>query len=210
MAGATIALTACGSDDGGAADGEAPDTQPTAPTLTVDTDMWRDLAECIDVDAAIVPADGDAAPEGVDGVVAVEDIEASHVDGCVDYPSSPPVGGPHFNVWATCGLYLSPVAAENAVHSMEHGAVWIAYPVDIGDGDLDGIRERVASSGHVLASPYPGLDGELVLSAWGRQSTIPVGDTTALDDFLSTYVEGPQTPEPGATCSRGMGAPTNA
>jgi hypothetical protein len=45
----------------------------------------------------------------------------------VDYPQSPPVGGPHNPIWQNCGFYSKPVRDEYAVHSMEHGAVWITY-----------------------------------------------------------------------------------
>ena len=38
-----------------------------------------------------------------------------------------PMGGIHNAYWANCQAWSTPVAAEYAIHSMEHGATWIAY-----------------------------------------------------------------------------------
>ena len=66
---------------------------------------------------------------------------ALHVrsDQRVDYDMYPPVGGPHDGFWAACDgvVYSKPVRDENMVHTLEHGAVWIAYnPNTIATGDL--------------------------------------------------------------------------
>ena len=47
----------------------------------------------------------------------------------VAYRYSPPIGGRHDAVWATCTGVVYPRALrnENAVHALEHGAVWITY-----------------------------------------------------------------------------------
>ena len=36
--------------------------------------------------------------------------------------------GEHNPVWQNCGFYNKPVRDESAVHSLEHGAVWITSP----------------------------------------------------------------------------------
>ena len=43
----------------------------------------------------------------------------------VDYEQTPPAGGEHNDVWQNEGFYEEPVRDENAVHTLEHGAVWI-------------------------------------------------------------------------------------
>ena len=57
-----------------------------------------------------------------------------HVTTAVDYTESPPVGGPHAPPpdWADCTgtVYTVDIRHENAVHSLEHGAVWITYNPD--------------------------------------------------------------------------------
>jgi len=39
----------------------------------------------------------------------------------------PPMGGTHNQVWQNCGVYETPLRSDLAVHSLEHGAVWITY-----------------------------------------------------------------------------------
>jgi hypothetical protein len=43
----------------------------------------------------------------------------------------PPAGGTHNDRWQNCGLYDAPVPWENAVHSLEHGTIWISYRPDL-------------------------------------------------------------------------------
>jgi hypothetical protein len=62
------------------------------------------------------------------GVTSYSNLSRDHTKEPVDYPQSPPVGGPHNPIWQNCGFYSKPVRDENAVHSMEHGAVWIPTP----------------------------------------------------------------------------------
>jgi hypothetical protein len=62
-------------------------------------------------------------PEGVEEFT----VSPSHTapDATVNYPQTPPVGGPHNPTWQTCAFYDKPVPSETAVHSLEHGAIWI-------------------------------------------------------------------------------------
>ena len=43
----------------------------------------------------------------------------------------PPTGGSHNPRWQNCGIYTDPVDSSLAVHSLEHGAVWLAYQPDL-------------------------------------------------------------------------------
>ena len=47
----------------------------------------------------------------------------------VKYDTTPPIGGNHSPYWADCSgtVYSAAIANENAVHMLEHGAVWITY-----------------------------------------------------------------------------------
>jgi hypothetical protein len=49
------------------------------------------------------------------------------------------------------------VRNETAVHSMEHGAVWITYRPDLPAEQVDKPRELATSKTYVLVSPYPDL-----------------------------------------------------
>jgi hypothetical protein len=126
-----------------------------------------------------------------------------HTSANVDYDQNPPVGGAHNPIWQNCGYYDKPVRDENAVHSLEHGAVWITYSPDLPQDQQDRIREMVESQDCLLASPYPGLDSPIVASAWGSQIRLESADDENLERFISSYRRGPQTPEPGAACTGG-------
>jgi hypothetical protein len=60
------------------------------------------------------------------------------------------------------------VRNETAVHSMEHGAVWITCRPGLPTEQVDKLRELATSKTYVLASPYPDLPAPVVASAWGK------------------------------------------
>jgi Protein of unknown function (DUF3105) len=131
-----------------------------------------------------------------------------HTSGDVDYEQSPPVGGPHNPVWQNCGFYDKPVRDENAVHSLEHGAVWITYTPDLPQDQVNELEDIAQRESYVLVSPYPDLPGNtpVVASAWGKQVGLDGADDPDLESFIQAYEQGPQTPEPGAVCSGGTSA----
>lgn len=124
------------------------------------------------------------------------------------YEENPPVGGPHNPVWLNCGVYDAPVANENAVHSMEHGAVWITYRPDLAASAVDTLEQDVSGKDYTILSPYQGLPSPIVLSAWNNQLQVSSADDPRIGPFLAKFVQGAQTPEPGALCSNGTGTPT--
>lgn len=106
-----------------------------------------------------------------------------------------------------CGFYSSSVQDEYAVHSLEHGAVWITYAADLPENQVE-LLQRLAHSGtHVLVSPYADLPSAVVASAWGLQLRLESAADQRLEQFVAKYAQGPQTPEPGAPCSGGAGNP---
>ena len=139
--------------------------------------------------------------------------ERNHVTGKVNYPQTPPAGGNHNPVWLNCGIYTSPVPNENAVHDLEHGSVWITYRPDLAASQVSKLTSYVKAKigtnldPHILLSPYPGLPAPVVASAWGKQLRLTGASDPRLDLFVKTYMNGPQTPEPGAKCSGGTGTP---
>jgi hypothetical protein len=128
-----------------------------------------------------------------------------HTDGTVNYAQDPPAGGEHNPVWQNAGFYEKPVRNENAVHTMEHGAVWITYNPDLPQDQKDQLRKIVEGQDCLLASPYPSLSEEnpVVASAWGYQIRLSGADDPNLEKFIRSYQKGSQTPEPGAACTGG-------
>lgn len=150
------------------------------------------------------PAAGPA-DDGPEGTVIIPAEGRNHVEGQVDYPSSPPAGGDHNQVWHNCGFFTEPVPDELAVHSLEHGAVWVAYGSDVPGDELALVEQRAGQESHLLATPYEGLDSPLVLTAWERQLELDSVSDPRFAEFLDAYLEGPTTPEPGAPCDGGVG-----
>lgn len=135
-------------------------------------------------------------------------LSRNHVDGPVSYPMRPPVGGDHNPVWMNCDgvVYERAIPDVNAVHSLEHGAVWVTYTDRAPGADVAQLAERVGRTPYSMMSPYAGQAGAIMLTAWGNQLTVDGADDPRVDRFLSAFAQGPQTPEPGATCSGGRGA----
>jgi putative peptide zinc metalloprotease protein len=141
------------------------------------------------------------------GVQAFEVRSRNHVTTPVSYPQSPPVGGDHAPIWQNCGFYDAPIANENGVHSLEHGAVWITYRPDLPQGEVEYLHRLAHRERYVLVSPYPGLSSPLVASAWKRQARLASVDDPLLEEFIHRFRFGRQAPESGGPCTRGVGKP---
>jgi len=137
-----------------------------------------------------------------DGVTTYEVEAGVHVTTPVDYPQTPPVGGKHNPVWLNCGIYDSPVPNENAVHSMEHGAVWVTYVADLSEADVAKLRTRMPSTYGIL-SPMDDLPAPVVATAWGKQLLLDGADDPRLAQFISAFANSPKAPEAGASCTGG-------
>lgn len=137
--------------------------------------------------------------------------QADHVIGKVEYETHPPTGGDHFDFWHNCLFYTQPLIDEAAVHSLEHGAVWVAYRPDVNPEVLNPIRARVEAETHLMASPYPGLESPLVLSAWERQLAVESWDDPLVEEFLNGYLGRLSTtaPEAGLSCADAIGTSDN-
>ena len=106
-------------------------------------------------------------------------------------------------MWLNCGIYDQAVPNENAVHSLEHGTVWVTYDASKVTGDaLTKLRSALPDT-YIILSPYVGLPSPVVASAWGAQIQLTGPDDARLQDFLKTYWQSPNAPEPGAACTGG-------
>ncbi|MEU1478996.1 DUF3105 domain-containing protein [Streptomyces sp. NPDC001668] len=145
---------------------------------------------------------------GSDGVKTWKGtLGRNHVVKTVSYPMEPPVGGDHNQVWMNCNgdVYTKALNNMNAVHSLEHGAVWVTYTSAAKKADVDALAAKVKKTPYTLMSPDDKQKDPIMLSAWGHQRTVTGAKDPNVDKFFEQFVQGEQTPEPGAACTGGMG-----
>jgi hypothetical protein len=151
------------------------------------------------------PAATESASGSIRGVTTFSNT-AGHVEGSVSYDQTPPVGGPHSALWLNCGIYTQPVPNQNAVHDLEHGAVWVTYDPSLPAATISSLRDLMPST-YTLLSPYPGLPAPIVLSAWDAQLTVSSVTDARIGQFIQKYRQSASAPEPGAPCTGGLDAP---
>lgn len=137
-------------------------------------------------------------------VKTYREVSQQHTTKPVAYPQTPPAGGPHNPIWLNCGTYASPVPNENAVHAMEHGAVWITYRKGLDKAAVERLHSELPDT-YVVLSPFADLKSPVVATAWGKQLALSGVDDPRLSAFVTKYRQGPQTPEQGAACTGGSG-----
>ena len=154
-------------------------------------------------DAPYVQAEVPAA-KAIKGIIWKKHVQHSHVTGVVKYDSSPPMGGNHNPYWANCTgtVYTKQIANENAVHMLEHGAIWITYNPKISAADLKTLRADVDGVQWMALSPYAGLKTMISLQAWNYQLFVDKASDPRIDAFIGALKHTPKvTPEYGAQCS---------
>lgn len=139
----------------------------------------------------------------ISGVKEKSKQENKHQQGRITYPDSPPMGGNHNPIWVGCDqkVYDQPVQSESAVHSLEHGAVWITYTSALEPSQVDLLKAKVATAPATFMSPYPEQKSPLVLTAWGKQLELTDAKDSRIDQFITKYRKSADSPEPGATCT---------
>lgn len=162
-------------------------------------------------------SDGGAAPESAatsDAVsldaVQIERVGAYvHPLGDLDYPRPAPSGGDHppGPYWLTCGSYDGEVPDELAVHSLEHGAVWIALGPDSTPADR-AAAEELASGRKVIVSDVEDLESPVELVAWEHRLPLDSMEDPRAEAFVEEFVDGSGAPEAGSSCES-VGDPPN-
>jgi hypothetical protein len=182
---------------------ESATTEPSTPEPGVELTAVQSTTE-------ETPVGGETTdfPPLDDVIERFEGISQAHEEEPVYFDRDvPPPGGVHAPAWQNCGVYASPVETKNALHSLEHGAVWLTYNPDLPQEDVMALQELAKNQAYTVLSPFPDLRSPVVMVAWGiRFETDNVTDPRILE-FLLLYQQGPQTPEPGAPCQGGLGAP---
>lgn len=160
-----------------------------------------------------IPVDGgvtfpDAAPIAPATACSVALIDAEgqsggHVEPCtqVNYPTSPPMGGTHYSVWASFRAYDAPVPHGFLVHSMEHGAVilyhrclpsecpsLVANLRNVADtSEADPACSSTAARNRIIVVPDPTLDVPVAASSWGHSYKATCFDEPSLRAFITEH-----------------------
>jgi hypothetical protein len=145
----------------------------------------------------------EAAKRPIAGVRTFKNLTRNHVAKPGPYAPDPPVGGDHDATYLTFATYRLPVSEGRAVHSLEHGAVWITYAGNLPPAQVTQLTEQARHQKSEILSPRNNLPSPIVASAWGVQLRISDPSDTRLASFLTKYQQGRQTPEAGAACSGG-------
>ena len=176
--------------------------------------QWRDLPSgvvgaCLAIVLVAVSCSGN--PTGVslslDGVEFLAVASREHTDQDLDYPTRPPAGGDHLGIWHNCGAYTVPLLDEAAVHSLEHGAVWVTYRPDLGAEAILGLTGGLVDHEKLLVSPHPDQTSPVVVTAWARRLVLHRPDDPRLGMFIDRFTDGDAAPEAGVTCQGGIGRP---
>lgn len=148
-------------------------------------------------------ADDRARGSAVEGVDEWEGLSNAHVpmDARVDCEMYPPAGGEHYDAWQNCGVYEGPLRTGFAVHSQEHGAVWITHDPHLDRDEVQRLHDLYTPGEYIIVSPMEDLPAPVVVSGWEAQVRLDGADDPRIGPFLRQYVRSPDVPEPGAPCS---------
>ncbi|MEO3778787.1 DUF3105 domain-containing protein [Micromonospora sp. B11E3] len=132
----------------------------------------------------------------------------NHQQGSIKYDILPPVAGPHNAAWQNCmgDVYDAPIANEHAVHSLEHGAVWITYRPDLPADQVATLKSKVQGQEKLMLSPFEGLDKPVSLQAWGYQLKVDNADDKRIDEFIKALRVNASIEGPTANCAQGITA----
>jgi hypothetical protein len=143
--------------------------------------------------------------KAIPGVIYKAEPNHTHVEGNIKYDSSPPVGGNHSQYWADCTgtVYPNAIANENAVHMLEHGAVWITYKPGLPAAQVATLSKLVTGTDRMAMSPYPDLKTNISLQSWDYQLFVDSASDPRIQQFILALRFNPKTtPEATASCSQ--------
>lgn len=143
-------------------------------------------------------------PEGTETVAVGA---PQHVEGDIHDENDIPAGGAHSAVWQNCGFYDAPILSEHAVHSLEHGAVWITYDPHLEADEIERLRALPQPGEKVLISPVPNQPAPVIATAWANQLELSTTEDGRLEQFVNEFERSPEAPEPGGSCVGGIGNP---
>jgi hypothetical protein len=128
------------------------------------------------------------------------------VEGPIDYERRPPTNGDHDPLWQNCGFYEEPIKDRHAVHSMDHGVVWITYRPDLPERQIKSLRPY-GNENYVLVSPYPGQNAPVIATSWRVQLELNGAADPRLGRFVEQFRISELAPLSGNRCTSGVGNP---
>ena len=124
----------------------------------------------------------------------------------IDYERHPPTNGDHDPLWQNCGFYEEPIEDRHAVHSLDHGVVWITYSPDLPERQIESLRPY-GQENYVIVSPYPGQDAPVTATSWRVQLELRGADDPRLRRFVDQFRISELAPLSGNRCTLGVGNP---
>jgi hypothetical protein len=128
------------------------------------------------------------------------------VEGPIDYERHPPTNGNHDPLWQNCGFYEEPIEDRHAVHSMDHGVVWITYRANLPERQIESLRPY-GKENYVIVSPYPGQNTPVIATSWRVQLELNGADDPRLKSFVNQFRISELAPLSGNRCVLGLGNP---
>jgi len=102
----------------------------------------------------------------------------------IEYKTNPPTSGAHYADPIDWGVYGYEVRDEQAVHSLEHGGIWISYK-DADEGIVDKL-ERIGRKypNRTIVSPRSRNDSFIAIASWGRLLKLDVFDEEQIVEYI--------------------------
>ena len=223
MSGGSQGDSGGGSQEDAAAETSAPNpsgkTTVSSEETTVASGPSGEAAELAEAKTSskeiqnMLPADGkqpdparplpEDPPEGIEVYPATTN---KTTNAPIEYDRSPPTNGDHDPLWQNCGVYEKPIKDRHAVHSMDHGVVWITYKPDLPANQTEELRSYGAED-NVIVSPYPGQDAPVTATSWRVQLELEDANDPRLRQFVDGFRNSELAPLSGNRCTLGVGNP---
>lgn len=145
------------------------------------------------------PDTGSSSGEYVDGVGVQQELMPTGARGLnghvqpqeVDYSTSPPTSGDHWDRPATCGFYEDGLPDEQIVHNLEHSNIVVSYNLST-EEEVDQLLDALSGIGLSdvwgVTRSYDQIPvGTVALAAWGVLDTMEGVDDQRIKTFFETY-----------------------
>jgi hypothetical protein len=142
-------------------------------------------------------------PQGIEVYPATTNAS---VEGPIEYERHPPTNGDHAPIWQNCGFYEEPIRDRHAVHSLDHGVVWLTYRPDLPEQQIRALRPY-GDENYVIVSPYPGQNAPVIATSWRVQLELNSANDPRLRRFANQFRISELAPLSGNRCTLGVGSP---